>query len=557
MGITVHHKPADDTASWNIHVWEAAWDGNNVWDTKGAARPNIMDFQLPDAPDPRKLQFKYRSTTPVTGDFSWEADDFIRRLSLTSPTEVWTFESSPRVLYQNPFPVDVVFNPGDVLTFQVITKNAFRGGQLYVWNPYDSTVQPAYFGESARDDDKEVSTFSVTLTHWMTLGFNLKLVQPATGDHAPVWESDASNRVWRPCDGASSWLKSGQCDVRSTPLELTPVTLEVLYSAGLSSPPQMALQDWVEGSVFPLVCSSVQPYSGSSLFNVGTYSVPIYPQAAYAVTSQQNVEKPPLQRPFPAEPTALDVVSRFVLGAGAWVGVFPAIVPFPLSIKPHASSFAGGLSVQVYVGNGPSYETVPATLQPDGTWQATLDAALDTRTSINLLPAIGTEPTPYDWIDTRRYFTPTASTPKFCTTEGVYGVCARGETRFADPSDRTALMQAAFGNAVASAGIFGASEMPLGATSVGGDIYFVVHAPHAVCGTLILADETAPGGPARQEFPMTLTNDTLYWWCSLPASQAPHGTRYHFLLNDDVEVIDPATRAVQDGGSLKTSFGES
>jgi 1,4-alpha-glucan branching enzyme len=55
---------------------------------------------------------------------------------------------------------------------------------------------------------------------------------------------------------------------------------------------------------------------------------------------------------------------------------------------------------------------------------------------------------------------------------------------------------------------------------------------------------------------MTLTNDTFCWWCSLPASQAPPGTRYRFLLNDDVEVIDPAARAVRDGGSLKTSFGE-
>jgi 1,4-alpha-glucan branching enzyme len=55
---------------------------------------------------------------------------------------------------------------------------------------------------------------------------------------------------------------------------------------------------------------------------------------------------------------------------------------------------------------------------------------------------------------------------------------------------------------------------------------------------------------------MTLTNDTFYCWCTVPALQAPPGTRYRFLLNDEVEVIDPAARAVQDGGSLKTSFGE-
>jgi len=516
-----------------------------------------LDFQLPDAPDPRKLQFKFHSTSPATGLDNWEPDDFIRRLFRTSPTEVWTFESSPRILYQNPLPAGVVFNPGDVLTFQVITQSAFRGGQLYVWNPYDSSVQPAYFGESARDDVNGISTFRVTLMPWMTSGFNLKLMQPAANNRAAVWEPNASNRVWRPCDGASLWLKSGQCDVRSRPLKLTPVALEVLYSASLANPPQLTLNDLVEGSVFPLASSSAQPYSGSSLFKVATYSVPIYPEASYAVISQQNVENPALQRPFPADPSALGTVSRFALGASDWVAAFPAITQIPLSIKPQlASSFVSGLSVQVSIGNGPTYETVAATLQPDGTWQATPDLAQDTTTAIDLVPAVGNEPKPYAWIDTSRYFTPTVSTPTLYTTEGVYGVCARGATQFADPPDRVGLMQAAFGGAVVSTGIFAAREMPHGATVSGGQVYFVVHAPHAVCATLILVDETSPGGPTRQEFPMILTNDTFYWWCSLPAAQAPPGTRYRFLLNDDVEVIDPAARSVQDGGSLKTSFGE-
>src|SRR5260370_39035437 len=177
-------------------------------------------------------------------------------------------------------------------------------------------------------------------------------------------------------------------------------------------------------------------------------------------------------------------------------------------------------------------------------------------TAIDLLPAVGTEPKPYAWIDTSRYFTPAASTPALYTTEGMYGVCARGATRFADPPNREGLMQAAFSGTVVATGIFAVREMPHGATVFGVKVYFVVHAPHAVCATLILVDETSPGGPTRQQFPMTLTNDTFYWWCSLPAAQAPPGTRYRFLLNDDVEVIDPAARSVQDGGSLKTSFNE-
>jgi 1,4-alpha-glucan branching enzyme len=117
-------------------------------------------------------------------------------------------------------------------------------------------------------------------------------------------------------------------------------------------------------------------------------------------------------------------------------------------------------------------------------------------------------------------------------------------------------MGAAFGSAVVATGIFASREMPYGATPAGGNIYFAVHAPHAVCATLILVDETSAGRPTRKEFPMTLTNDTFYWWCTMPAQQAPPGTRCRFLLNDNVEVIDPASRAVRDGGSLTTSFGE-
>jgi len=425
-----------------MHVWEAAWDGNNVWDTKGTPTGDGVNFQLPDAPDPRKLQFKYHSADPVTGQ-SWEADDFTRRLFLKSPSEVWTFESSPRVLYQNPFPAGVVFKPGDRLTFHAkrvpgratlcLESLRFQCPTSLFWR-VGAQRQHIHlpFDPGGVDDHRLQSETDAP---------------PAANNQATVWEPDASNRVWRPCDGAALWLKSGQCDVRSTQLALTPVKLEVLYSASLPTPPQMALQDLVEkGPAFPLLCSATRPYEGSPRFKVATYSVPIYAGASYAVASQQNVELPAIQRPFPADPSAPEVVSRFALGAGDWIDAFPTIAPIPLSIKSQpVSSFTRGLTAQVSIGNGPAYATVPAALQPDGTWQATLEVALDTTTAIDLLPAVGAEPKPYAWIDTSRYFTPTASTPRLHTTEGVYGVCARAATQFADPPDRTALMKAAFG----------------------------------------------------------------------------------------------------------------
>src|SRR5262249_37868590 len=147
----------------------------------------------------------------------------------------------------------------------------------------------------------------------------------------------------------------------------------------------LVLQDLVENSTFPITASSTQAYAGSSLFRVASYSVPIYPGASYSVISQQDLENPALQRPFPADPTVPGAVSRFALGASAWVNGFPTLQATPLAIKPQASSgFGRELSVQVSIGNGPVYETKPATQQPDGTWKATLDLAQETTTAIDL-----------------------------------------------------------------------------------------------------------------------------------------------------------------------------
>jgi len=290
MGIIVHHQPVNPAALWNLHVWQAAWDGNLVADQAGTRKGNLVDFGLPDVPDPRKLAFQYQSTVAATGAGTWEADDFARRL-YQAADEIWTFEASPRVLYQDPYPTGISFQAGDVLTVHVITQSMFRGGEIYAWNPYDADLPTAVFAESGRDEASGISTFRVTLAEWMTAGFHLKLM------NGPKWEPDSSNRVWRPCDGSELWLKSGQCDVRSQSLALTTYSLEVLYSAQLAAPPQFALRDEVEQMIFPVTATSAETYTESALFRVATYAVPIYPAASYSVFSQQDVETPALVRP--------------------------------------------------------------------------------------------------------------------------------------------------------------------------------------------------------------------------------------------------------------------
>src|SRR5205814_763310 len=156
----------------------------------------------------------------------------------------------------------------------------------------------------------------------------------------------------------------------------------------------------------------------------------------------------------------------------------------------------------------------------------------------------------YSWIDKSRYFTPQAAGETHYTAEGVFGLSSGGTPDFAEPPlSRQALMEAAFGQAVAGGGVFAANEMPHGATVVGGDVYFVVHAPHAVTAALVLIDEQAASGPRRRApLAMQLTNDARYWWCKTPLSLTPFDTRYRFLLNERDEVLDPAARAVHDTG---------
>ena len=313
MGLLVHHQPLNPALPWNLHAWQLAWDGNNVWDPAGTLNGGLVDFEFPDVPDPRKLNFKYRSLAVDSGATTWESSDFSRQIVDPAAVEIWTFPSTRRILYRDPNPPGIIFRAGDVLTFNVITQSRFRGGSLYAWDPFDPSSPDSFTPESSRDDGTGVSRFVVTLAGWMTKGFHLKLVGPGPIDRR-LWETDASNRVWRPRDGDTLWLKSGQCDVRSHPLALTPLDVEVLMPAGVS-PPSMILEDVTEGQKLAIEPVGTRPYAGSPLFQVATYRPSIYPEAGYNLMASGG-ESSPINRPFPANPADLGQTSRFALGAG-------------------------------------------------------------------------------------------------------------------------------------------------------------------------------------------------------------------------------------------------
>lgn len=558
MSIRVHHRPIGSGLSWHLHAWQFAWNGMGVWDPAGTATGALVSFPFPSVRDPRALPFKYRSTSSTSGQTVWEADDYVRQLTRVSAKDAWTFEYSRRVLYRDPAG-GARFSPGDMLTFTVITRARFRGGQIYAWNPYVAAGPSAYFGETSRDDAAGTSTFQIRLADWMTDGFHLKLVGRDPSGNT-LWEPNSSNRVWRPCDGAQLWLKSGQCDVRSQPLVLKTAPLQVLVPSNLQPVPTVILQDVVEAISFPFLPEKVTTSPDSPLFKIATYSPKIYADAAYTVSAGSGEGQPtnpqPIVRSFPANPANLTEISRFALGASAWLARFPSLATVDLSILPRTpSTFDEGLSVEVAIGNGLPYETTVATRATDGSFATKLIVAENTTSCAVLLPKSGPEPTPYAGLDIRRFFTPPTGATRFFTTEGVYGITTLGETSFAEPPPgRQALMRDVFGAALVGGGVFGANEMPQGSTLHGATVYFVVHAPHAVWATLVLAMPGAAGKLERKPFRMTLTPDSRYWWCALSTDVAKVGTPYRFVLNDNVEVMDPAARAVLDRGSFDVAF---
>jgi 1,4-alpha-glucan branching enzyme len=552
----LHHAPINPTLTWNLHVWQLSWDGSQVWDPRGVRADSWVNVDFPQVTDPRLLQFKFRSFNTASVP-TWESDAFVRQIVDPTSTDVWTFEQSPRIITRDPSVADRVFDAGDLLTVRAITKSRFSGGSIYVWNPYDPTAPTATFAETARDEANGVSTFALRLLGWMTRGFHFKLTA-RDGHGDPVWESDSSNRVWRPPDGDNLWIKSGQCDARSQPLALTPVDLEILIPSAMANAPVLTLRDLAEGLELQFTSDQLTPYAPSPLLQVASYRPTIYPQATYTIrVADKTYEAPSIVRPFPADPANVGQVSRFSLGASAWQTRFPQLTPAHLEIQPLLqSSFGAGLSVQSFLGNSTvPYQTSPASQRADNIWSAPLSLMDATTTCVRLAPVGTAEPKPYDWIDIGRYLTPATPGATYHTTEGVFGITTLGPTTFADPPiSRAALMQEVFGAATVGAGIFASNELPQGAVIVGTDTYFVLHAPHAVCVTLVLVDEGTPGNATRQQLPMTLTDDTRYWWCKVAAPKAVAGTRYRFILNDDIEVLDPAARDVLDTGSFDTQF---
>lgn len=557
MDLKIRHALSNPARRYFLHAWI---QNGRTWDLKPAAvTGGLLEFVVPDVPYVRLLQFKFR--TEDGGGSYWESDDSIRQIRRRDVSEVWTYDASVCIRFEPPG--DAVPLPSQ-LSLHLITASRFSGGAIYAWNPYDPAKPAAYFPQTARDEAAQTSTFNLQLEPWMASGFHLKCVAAgrATGD----WEPDRANKVWRPADGQELWLKSGQVSLRNSVIVPTKSPLALIHPAALSPAPKFIVADGVEDSRQTLTPLTTAPYGVDPLFAISRYEATVYPDALYRLDYDpvESPEQPTIQRIFPVDPSDPEAGGTLLLGAEDWRSDQPvrsSVVE--VVIAPDDVNSLGAAPVaHIGVGHATSaFETVTLVRQPDQSWLARSSAFAGQPHWFSLEPSGGAaERRPDGPIEVRRTITPVAGGPtRWFTAEAVGGLNSSGPVNFAEVSgsDRRALMQAAFSPAMVAAGVFNPWEMPLGATvlpaavsSLAAGTYFVVNAPHAARARVLLLDRGGAGGPKVSSHEMALTPDVRYWWCAVPATDAPHGAEYRFAMNDSTEVLDPAGRAVSDPGHL-------
>jgi 1,4-alpha-glucan branching enzyme len=544
MNITVHYEPASPREAVVLHAWEPA---GHVWDIPGERLPDgTFRFQLQgDTADPREVQFKYRF--PREGS-RWEPDDWVRRVPIREATEIWTFDFTPRTIAENPYGRPAP----EQIAFHVITQRRFAGGRLFAWQPNNNLHQQ--FPETTRDEAATTSTFFVPVLDWMREGFHFKLVTPG-GEYEP----ERSNRVWRPGDGPEVWLKSGQVSLRPAPLQPVTAPIRLIYPQTLGAPPSLRCDDDIDDFHDTLASLGTEALDG--LFRVARYEAAVYPEAVYTI--QSSAEPPSLRRPFRLFQGEAPPLSTAVVGVEGWQAGTPirdARVRLVFHPNP-SSTFGPALRLDVGLGAAPPHETVTAARQEDGTWQADLQAFPGLPNWFEPSPSGLQERREDGSFSARRTFTPLAGGPTTLhTADGVSGLSQRGGPQFQEvpPETRRDLIAAAFGPEIAGGGVFDPWEMPHGPTFRGDAVWFTLRAPHAVQARLLILDPASPSAGPRVgvEHAMALTPDLRYLWCAVPRAAVPHGTAYRFLLNDDQEVLDPASRWAKDPGDLWAKPGE-
>ncbi|HEY6886379.1 MAG TPA: hypothetical protein VI300_01330 [Solirubrobacter sp.] len=331
----------------NVHAWDPAGD---VRDIAGEEiSPGLFRFTLEmSARDLRAIALKFWFPDELQ---QWEPDVYVRRPALESAREVWTAEFSARCLYEDPRRAPPL-PQGAVVSFGVLTAEKFSGGRLYAWNP--GGTESRSFGQTARDDARSISTFAVALEPWMTAGFHFKLV---TRDGR--FEPETCNRFWRPVDGATPWVKSGQVAVHSkfpAPV-VVPITVTLPAAA---TRPTLAIRDEVDD--FHVELTPVWTRGIDSQFVACRFERSIYPQARYLVRARTAGYDPGYDLPLVVGAGEASPLERFgLLGASEWLPAQPvrdAAVTVVVHPNP-SSAFSDEVELPWRIGQPPGSRGEP------------------------------------------------------------------------------------------------------------------------------------------------------------------------------------------------------
>jgi 1,4-alpha-glucan branching enzyme len=558
MDIVVNYRPAVRREVVALHAWEP---GGRVWHVERPADDDgSFRFELHgNVADPRTVALKFQ----FPREKRWEDDAYLRHVPRRDAAELWAFDFTARVLTRPPGAALAA----DRVTFHVLTRRRYVGGQLFAWQPGEGDGDARQWsGQAGRDEAGQTSRFDVALQPWMREGFHFKLIA-ADGTYEP----DANTRVWRPADGAEVWLKSGQVTLADRPLALTPAPIDVVFPRGLAEPPRLHIRDAFDADFDEIIePADVTPIQGDDEFALASFAPQVYPESRYLVRADapRAGEPPRLERPLRA--TAGGPRSFMVFGVAGWMPDLPqrdARVTVVVHPNP-GSGFGDVLNLSATVGDaGVPALGAEARREQDRTWQADLRVFAGVPHRLELASPEGArEARPDGPFRPDRRFTVADNAPAVLhVIDGVGGVALLpAAAAWADPfndvdqATRQRLMASTFGPAGAAGGVFDRWEMPHGTAFDGPDVWFTLRAPHAATVALLLLDPTSPATVPRQvrAVAMSLTPDLRYWWCRLPRADAPHGAHYRFQLNGREEVLDPASRWAHDPGDLWADPGD-
>ena len=552
MNITVVYQPAAAKDQVFLH----AWDQNGlVCHVPGARSQDGQSFRFTitgTTQDQRDVSFKYQ----YPGESQeWERDDFIRTVPTLAATQLWTYDFSPRCLTSDPG-TEAAFPS---VTVHAISQRRFLHGGLFVWVPGTDTSLTVK-ESPAPGQDAVTTTFAVPLDDRLRAGFHFKLVGAGQQNDFQDFEPDSCNRVWRPGDGPEIWIKSGQVDVRPQAIALVSIPVDFIYPPALGTP-RLHIEDLVDD--YDATLDPAPPVVLDENLSRAPYVVQVYPGAIYNLG--WSTEPLGMARRFRIPLDGSGGPSVAVNGYDHWLPQVPLSANGGLTLVIHpnpASAFGQHVGIQCGIGTADAHQTETATRQPDGTWIADFH----TLPGVPCWLALEGESRVDGPLDFRRVFqTAAGATATLHTIDGVGGLGINAPRAFRDvpASTRRSLMESVYGRQMLAAGVFDSWEMPHGTSTLEGQTYFTVRAPHAVSVSLLLLG--APAADPRQvrEVPMDLTSDLRYWWCAVPNAQAPHGTYYRFAYRDGSELLapplgealDPASRWASDTGKLIVDAG--